>query len=191
MKSVQDETEKVKTWHSSTFELCYIILIQRHSKECILTFSLQKHLTKSSLCADWHIPPCLSQRTLLTFYSAPSQLTPSATKFRGTKHPHWEKKEKWREWHTLFLGSKAIFLPSALIHSLCVTLVPGGIGVACHWCHSPVSQSVTGSDGLHVVERKPPAKRHIGWSHHLFMLTTKPKTQNIWSVYKIWYCTFL
>lgn len=41
----------------------------------------------------------------------------------------------------------------------------GGMGVACHWCHSPANQSVTGSDVLHVGERKPPAKSDMGWSH--------------------------
>ena len=75
----------------------------------------------------------------------------------------WERRRSIEEgWKSCFLGSKTIFLPSTLIHSLCATLAPGGMGVACHWYHSPVNQAVTGSDGLYVVERKPPAKRHMG-----------------------------
>lgn len=86
----------------------------------------------------------------------------------------WEKKRSRGRGEIVFLGSKAILLPSTLVHSLHATLASGGMGVDCHWCHSPVNQSVTGSDGLHVAERKPPAKRHRGWSHHLFMLAIKP-----------------
>lgn len=96
--------------------------------------------------------------TLLTFYSAPSQLAPSASKLRNKTpalrkerkvrrmaHRDWEKGRSRGRGEIVFLGSKAIFLPSTLIHSLCATLAPGGIRVACHWCHSPVNQSVTGS----------------------------------------------
>lgn len=81
----------------------------------------------------------------------------TSSKCRGTKHLRREKKEKWGEWlperrsrrrgETVFLGSKAICLPSSLIHSLCATFALGVTGVACHWCHSRVNQSVTGSDG--------------------------------------------
>lgn len=62
----------------------------------------------------------------------------------------------------VFMGSKTIFIPSTLIHSLGATLASGAMGVSCHWCYSPVNQTDTGSYGLHVEEREPPAKRHMG-----------------------------
>lgn len=123
-----------------------------------------------------HVPLKGLHLTFLTFYSAPSQQLHQPQKNSEEQNTRAEQRkaseengtqrdgEKGRSrgrGETVFLGSKAIVLPSTLIHSLCATLAPGGMGVACHWCHSPVNHSVTGSDGLRVVERKPPAKRHM------------------------------
>lgn len=128
-------------------------------------------------------PPCPSEKTPFTLLTCPET---TSSKLRRTKHAEkrgrskkngmrdWEKKRSRGRGEIVFLGSKAILLPSTLVHSLHATLASGGMGADCHWCHSPVNQSVTGSDGLHVAERKPPAKRHMGWSHHLFMLAIKP-----------------
>lgn len=95
-------------------------------------------------------------------------LTPtSAPQNTKEKSGEWqtggvEEKEKNRKVGVVTLGSKASCLPSTLHHSLCATLAFGGIGVNCHWCHSAINHTVTRSDGLRVVERKPPAKRHRG-----------------------------
>lgn len=70
-----------------------------------------------------------------------------------------QKRHRERGGEVVPVGSKAIALPATLIHSLHATLASGGMGADCHWCHSPVSQSVTGSDGLHVVKWKTPTKR--------------------------------
>lgn len=53
-----------------------------------------------------HVPLKRLNLTFLAFYFAPSQRAPPATKLTRTKHPHWEKKEKWGEWHTERLGEK-------------------------------------------------------------------------------------
>ncbi len=136
---------------------------------------------------------------LLTFYSAPSQLAPNSEeqKTRTEKRQESEENGTQRDWEKQkqrkgesklfrFKGDLSpSFFPSTLIRSLCATLAAGGMGAACHWCHSPVNQRVMGSDGLLVVERKPPAKRHMRWSHHLFMLATKPPSlsEKLWQVF--------
>lgn len=99
--------------------------------------------------------------TLLTFLLPPNsggQNTKRKVR-RMANRGGGRKKEKNGKVGVALLGSKASCLPSALVHSPRATSAFGGMGVDCHWCHSAVNHDVTRSDGLRVMERKPPAKR--------------------------------
>lgn len=123
-------------------------------------------------------PLCHCEKTL---FALPTFFPHSPTSgLRSTKRKVWRmanggvgEKEKNKKVGVVPLGSKASCLPSTLGHSLGATLAFGGMGVNCHWCHSAINHVVTRSDGLRVVERKPPAKRHMGKSPHLFIPTSE------------------
>lgn len=147
--------ENVSALSSSTSQetIIYVVvnIVELNLLKVKSDFNADRHISSMSLWKDSaHIFPSLWR---------------PGSKTLKEKSGEWQtggvgEKEKNRKVGVVPLGSKASCLPSTLGHSLNATLAFGGMGVNCHWCHSAVNHAVTRSDGLRVVERKPPAKRH-------------------------------